>query len=65
MENEKPQMVRFRGREMAIEDAKMELTKVELEEVEMTLPDGRVIRPFRFNEQNPEIGRDEHGILSV
>lgn len=55
---------RFRGEEMAIADARMQLTADELAEVEVTQPDGTVIRPFRFNEPNPEVRRDPRtGIL--
>jgi hypothetical protein len=49
---------------MTIVDARMELTREELDEVEVTLEDGSVIRPFRFCEIDPEVRRDEDGILS-
>lgn len=55
---------RFRGEEMTIADARMQLTKKELEEIEVTQPDGSVIRPFRFDEPDPKVGHDERGILS-
>ena len=59
-----PTKCRFRGEEMTIVDARMELTREELDEVEVTLEDGSVIRPFRFCEIDPEVRRDEDGILS-
>lgn len=56
---------RFRGEELDLADARMELSKDELAEVEVQLSDGSWIRPFRFNEPDPEVGRDEYGILSL
>ncbi len=49
---------------MTIADALMQLAKDELPKLEVTRPDGTVIRPFRFDEFNPEVGRDSRGILS-
>ena len=65
MANEKlPDTCRFRGTEMHLADARMQLTSDELAEVEVTLEDGKVVRPFRFNEVDPEIKSNEHGVLS-
>jgi hypothetical protein len=51
--------VRFRGEEMAVADAKMELTREELAEVEATREDGTVYNPFR--DYDPEMSTDENG----
>jgi hypothetical protein len=59
-----PTKGRFRGKEMSVIDARMELTKAELDEFEVTLEDGSVVRPFRFCEIDPEVRSDENGILS-
>ena len=63
MEPEEPTKCRFKGEEMDIADARMMLTKDELEQVEVTLADGSVVRPFRFCEIDPVVTVDEHGIL--
>jgi hypothetical protein len=59
-----PTKGRFRGQEFDLADLRMMLTKDELAEVEVTLEDGSIIRPFRFCEPNPEIRRDKDGKLS-
>lgn len=48
---------------MHIIDARMMLTKEQLSEVEVTVSDGSVIRPFRFCEIDPEFTTDENGEL--
>ncbi len=59
-----PTKCRFRGEEMDIADARMMLSKEDLEQVEVTLEDGSVVRPFRFCEVNPEItSKDGETIL--
>jgi hypothetical protein len=62
---ELPAKCRFRGEEMDIADARMMLSKEELEEVEVTLEDGSVVRPFRFCEPEPWVGSDKDGILAI
>jgi hypothetical protein len=59
----KPEKCRFRGEEMFLADALMELSKEELTEVEVTLEDGSVVRPFRFCEIDPQFTDDEDGEL--
>jgi hypothetical protein len=60
-----PTKRRLRGEEMHLADARMMLSKEELEEVEVTLEDRSVVWPFRYNEPDPKVGRDERGILSL
>jgi hypothetical protein len=50
-----PTKCRYRCEEMDIADALMMLTKEELEQVEVTLDDGSVVRPFRFCELSPDV----------
>lgn len=57
-----PPKCRFRGVEMDLVDARMELSTIELSEVEVTLEDGTVARPFR--ESDLKFSTDEDGILS-
>jgi hypothetical protein len=65
MEPDEPTRCRFRGKEMDIADARMILSKDELPEVEVTMADGSVVRPFRFCEVDPEVTVDEHGGLHL
>jgi len=58
-----PTKCRYKGEEMHIIDARMMLTKEQLSEVEVTVSDGSVIRPFRFCEIDPEFTTDENGEL--
>jgi hypothetical protein len=58
-----PTKCRYKGEEMDIVDARMMLTKEQLSEVEITLDDGSVVRPFRFSEIDPEFTTDENGML--
>ncbi len=45
----------FRGEVMYLADALMQLSKDELPEIEVTLEDGSVIRPYRFCKVEPDI----------
>jgi hypothetical protein len=60
MEPEEPTKCRFRGEEMDIADARMELNDDELREIEVTLSDGTVTRPYR--DHKPTITVDKDGV---
>jgi len=55
---------RYKGEEMDLGDARMMLTKAELEEVEVVMADGSVVRPYRFCEIDPVFSSGKNGILS-
>lgn len=57
-----PTKCRFRGKEMDLADARMELSTIELSEVEVTLEDGTVVRPFR--ESDPKFSTNKDGMPS-
>jgi hypothetical protein len=59
-----PTKGRYKGEEIDLADAQMMLSKEELEQVEVTLEDGSVVRPYRFFEVAPVFSRNKDGVLS-